>query len=158
MIETSELEVSDDIDKNILDLTYNFEIGGFWQDGDKGTNEAGRGLWVFRYEPQMMYRYLNLSACEDRKFDFAMEYPMNLHYRVIFHFPKAMLIDDDYNSFDNEAFYYEEKVEQLNSNSFQIEYRYRTKTNTIKAADFKKICDQKNEISKNFPTVIYFSK
>lgn len=155
---TSELEVSDDIDKNTLALHYNFEVAGFWQDGDNGTNEAAKNLWVFRYEPQMMYQYMNVSACEDRKFDFAMEYPMNLHYRVIFHFPKDMLIDDSYNSFDNEAFYYEEQVEQLSSNSFQIEYKYRTKSNTIKASDFKKICDQKNTIAKKFPTVIYFSK
>jgi hypothetical protein len=155
---TSELEVSDDIEKNNLTLTYNLEVDGFWQDGDKGTNEAAKGLWVFRYEPQMMYQYLNLTACEDRKFDFALEYPMNLDYRVIFHFPKDMLIDDDFKSYDNNAFYYEEKIEQLSSNSLQIEYKYRTKMNYIKAVDYKKICEQKNAIAKRFPTVIYFSK
>jgi hypothetical protein len=155
---TSELEVFDDIEKNNITVTYNLEVDGFWQDGDKGTNEASKGLWVFRYEPQTMYQYLNVSACEDRKFDFEMEYPTNLDYRVIFHFPKDMLIDDDYKSYDNETFTYEEKVEQLSSNSFQIEYKYSTKVNYIKSVDYKKICDQKNAIAKRFPTIIYFSK
>ncbi len=155
---TADLEVSDDIDKNNFSLIYNFEVGGFWQDGDKGTNEAARGLWVFRFEPQMLYQYFNGSACQDRVFDYALYYPMNLKYRVIFHLPKDMLIDDDYHSFDNEAFFYEEKVEQLSSNSFAIDYRFRTKTNYIKACNYKKICEQKNKITDRLPVIIYFSK
>jgi hypothetical protein len=155
---TSDLEVDDDIEKNIFSLTYNFEIDGFWQDGDKGTNEAAKGLRIFRFEPIMLYQDFNVSACTNREFDYKLNYPMNLYYRVIFHFPKDMLIDDDYKTYDNEAFYYEEKVEQLSSNSFQIEYKYRTKVNYIKAADYKKICEQKNTIAKKLPTAIYFPK
>ena len=155
---TSELEVSDDIEKNNFSIIYNFAVDGFWQDGDKGTNEAAKGYWIFRYEPQMLYQDINVSACKDRKFDYAQPFPINLNYRVIFHLPKAMLIDDDYKSYDNEAFYYEEKIEQLSSNSFQIDYKYRTKSKYIKAGDYQKICEQKNTIAKRFPMAIYFLK
>jgi hypothetical protein len=155
---TSELEVSDDLEKNTFSLTYNFEVDGFWQDGDKGTNESAKGMWVFRYEPQMLYHDINVSACKDRIYDYAQTFPLNLNYRVIFHFPKDMLINDDYNLYDNKAFYYEEKVEQLSSNSFQIDYKFRTKTNHIQAGEYQEICDQKNTIAKRFPKIIYFSK
>lgn len=156
--QTSELEVNDDIVKNIISLTYNFEINGLWQDGDKGTNESAKGLWVFKYEPLMLYHDFNVSSCEDRQYDYKVIYPMNLDYRVIFHLPKTVMIDDSYQLYDNEAFYYEENVEQLSSNSFQIHYKYRTKTDYIKAGDYKKMCEQKNTISKKLPTVIYFPK
>ena len=87
-----------------------------------------------------------------------MIYPMKLNYCVIFHFPEDLVIYDDYDIFDNKAFVYEEKVEQLSSNSFQINYRYRTKSNYIKAKDYKEICEQQNNIAKELPVIIYFLK
>lgn len=155
---TSGLEVSDDMEKNRFSLTYNFEVNGFWQDGDKGTDEITKGLWIFRYEPMMLYDYFTTSVCEERKFDYEMSYPMNLNYKVIFHLPKDMLISDDYKSYNNEAFVYEEKLEQLSSNSFQIEYKLKIKSSCIKASDYKRICDQKEKIVKKMPLAIYFSK
>lgn len=154
----SELEVEDDIEKNIFSVTYNFDIDGFWQDGDKGTNEAAKGLWILRFEPQMLYREINVLACEERETDYALNYPSNLSYKVIFHFPKALLIDDTYKLYDNEAFFFEEKIEQMSSNTIQIQYNYKTKSNYIKASDYKKICEQKNSIAKRLPLVMYFPK
>lgn len=154
----SDLEVDDDTEKNIFSVIYNFDIDDFWQDGDKGTIEAAKGLWILRFEPQTLYHELNVSACDERETDFALNYPFKLSYKVIFHLPKALIIDDEYRLYDNEAFFFEEKLEQLSSNTIQIQYNYRTKSNYIKAADYKKICEQKNTIAKRFPLVIYFPK
>jgi len=154
----SELEVYDDIEKNIFSVTYNFDIDDFWQDGDKETNEAAKGLWILRFEPQMLYSEINVSACEERETDFALNYPSNLSYKVIFHLPKALLIDDAYKLYENEAFFFEEKLEQISSNTIQIQYNYRTKSNHIKAGDYKKICEQKNTIAKRLPLIICFPK
>lgn len=156
--ETEKLKISDDIINNKFSVKYNYEVNDFWQDGNKGTNAAAFGYWIFRYEPLTLYQYLNITACEERKLDYELNYPLNLNYRVVFHFPKDILIFDDYDEFDNKAFFYQEKVEQLSSNSFQIEYCLRTKSNCLKAADYKEMCEQKNTIAKGLPVVIYFSK
>lgn len=156
--EMSEPEIADDIDKNIFSVTYNYQVDGFWQDGDKAPNDATNGLWIFRFEPVMLYQDLNLSNCEERKYDYQLMYPLNMDYRVIFHFPKDILVDDDYDIFDNQAFTYEERIEQLSSNSVQINYKLKTKSNFIKACDYKEMCEQKNSIIKGFPVVFYFYK
>jgi hypothetical protein len=156
--QTADMEVTDDIEKNKLTLSYNYTINGFWQDGDKTNNEATKGLWVFRYDPVMLYEDFKESVCNERKYDAILNYPVNLNYRVIFHLPKDFIISDNYYLCDNEAFYYDEKTEQLSSSSFQIDYKYRTKCNTIKAKDYKKICEQRNKIAKRLPMAIYFAK
>jgi hypothetical protein len=156
--ETKEPAITDDIEKNVFSVKYSYSVDGFWQDGDEGTNDATKGLWIFRFEPVMLYQDLKISACEERKFDYQLIYPMDLNYRVIFHFPKEILVDDDYDIYDNEAFTYQEKIEQLNSTSIQIEYRLRYKSNYLKASDYMEMCEQKNEILKGFPYVFYFNK
>ncbi len=32
---TEDIKISDDIKQNILTTVYNYEVDGFWQDGDK---------------------------------------------------------------------------------------------------------------------------
>jgi hypothetical protein len=155
---TEEIIISDDMEKNNFSITYKYEVDDFWEDGDKGTNVFAKGLWMFKFEPLLLYQYLNVTACEDREFDYEINFPLNLNYRVIFHFPEDLLIQDDIDIFENEAFYFEEKFEQLSSNSLQIDYSFRTKTNCIKAENYKGICDQKNTIAKNLPVIIYFYK
>jgi hypothetical protein len=155
---TKEMTISDDMETNRFSTTYNYELDDFWVDGDKGTNKAAYGLWTFKFEPLTLYQYFNVTACEERAFDYEINFPQNLTYRVIFHFPKEMMIYDDIDIFENEAFYYEEKFQQLSSNSLQIDYSFRTKTDCIKAEKYKDICDQMNIIAKDLPVIIYFFK
>lgn len=155
---TDEVKIDDDVEANTFTTTFHYEIDGFWQDGDKGTNQAAKGLWLFRFEPQTLYSYLSTTVCKEREFDYSLTYPQNVNYRIVFNFPKDMLANDYYKTLDNNAFYFEEKVEQLNSRSLQIDYIYRTKQSCIKAIDYKKICEQQNEIVKNLPIIIYFPK
>ena len=154
---TSEVEIDDDMETNTFTMTYNYDVGGMWQDGDN-TNPPAKGFWIFRFEPQTIYQYISTSACEERKYDFALSYPQNVHYRVVFEFQKDMLIEDYFKTYDNEAFNFEEKVEQLNSHSVQINYSYMTKKNIIKADAYNEVCEQKNEIVQKLPLVIYFPK
>ena len=155
---TNETQISDDIESNQFTTTYNYEVDGFWTDGDKGTNAAAKGFWVFKFEPLLLYRYFTKTVCEDRDFDYELIFPLKLNYRVIFHFPKDILIVDDIDRFENEAFYYEEKIEQLSSNSLQIDYSFRTKTSSVSADKYKNMCKQKNEIALGLLIVIYFNK
>jgi hypothetical protein len=156
--ELSDPKIEDDMDKNIFKVTYNYTVDDFWKDGDEAPGGQTTGLWIFRYEPVMLYQDMVSSPCEERKFDYQLPYPLNLDYRVIFHFPKDILIDDSYDVFDNKAFTYEESVEQLNHNSVQLIYKLKMKSNFIKAVDFKEMCQQKNSILDGFPTVFYFTK
>jgi transglutaminase-like putative cysteine protease len=155
---TEEMKISDDIKSNTISTTYHYELDGFWQDGDKKDDADLAGYWMFRYEPQTLYQYLNTSACSERKHDYGLAYPLNLEYQVVFHFPKDMLITDSYKKEENEAFYYDERTEQLSKSSFQVTYKFNTKKTFIKAGDYEKICEQKNKIVKVLPIVIYFRK
>lgn len=158
VVPTSDVIIKDDMTKNIFTAVYNYEIGGFWKDGDKGTNNAAKGFWIFKYEPLSMYQYLNIAGCENRKYSYQIEYPVDFHYKVILHFPKELLINDDRDVFENDAFYYEEKFEQINTTSVQIDYLFRTKTNCITAEKYQEFCEQKNNICKEIPVIFYFNK
>jgi len=155
---TDDILLEDDINNNVFTTTYKYEINGFWQDGDKMSDNKTAGYWIFKFEPGTLYSDFNLTACIKRKFDYALRYPSNMTYKVIFHFPKDLLIHDRFTKQDNEAFYFDEKIEQLSSNSFQVSYSYKTKSQSIKVDDYEKICEEKNKIAKNLPIVIYFNK
>ena len=155
---TSDIVIDDDIKNNVFKTSYKYEIDGFWQDGDKMSDKDLAGYWIFKFEPQTLYQDFNVSACIKRKFDYELMFPLNLNYEVIFHFPKDMFIPDKYVKFDNAAFYFDEKIEQLSSNSFKVKYTYKTKSKFIKADDYEKFCEEKNKIGKNLPIIIYFNK
>lgn len=153
-----DIVINDDLKNNEFSVRYKYELDGFWQDGDKQSDKRFAGYWIFKFEPQTLYQDLNVSPCETRKTDYAIMYPLNLSYKVILHFPKDMLIYDKYTKYDNEAFFFDEKIEQISANSFQVSYNYKTKAKTIKAENYKKICEEKNSIAKNLPILIYFNK
>lgn len=154
----NKLEIEDELDSNIVTVTYLYEVDGFWEDNNNAPDEVPNGFRTFTYEPLVLYQYLTTSSCEDRKYDYGLNFPLNLHYRIVLNFPEDILIQDDVDVFDNDAFYYEEKVEQIDANSLQVDYLFRTKTNYIKAADYKAICQQKNEVAESLPILIYFYK
>ena len=103
---TSDPDILDDADDNQLTMTYQYKIDDFWQDGDKIEKNPVKGYRLFRFEPQTLYPYLSESKCEERNYDFALNYPLNLNYRVVFNFPKEMFIGDTYKDYENQAFLY----------------------------------------------------
>ena len=155
---TDDIVLNDDIVNNVFTTVYKYEIDGFWQDGDKQNDKNSAGFWLFKFEPSTLYPEFTNAACSERKYDYGLSYPLNMNYKVTFHFPKDMFIQDKYTKHDNEAFYFDEKIEQLTSNSFQVSYCYKTKSASIKVGDYEKICEEKNKINKSLPIVIFFNK
>ncbi len=155
---TADLVIKDDPTSNVISTTYQYEIDGYWSDGDKMSDKNLQGYWIFRFEPQNIYDYFKMFSGSDRKFDYALPYPLNFNYRVIFHFPKDLFVYDKYTKYENSAFFFDEKTEQLSSNSLQITYNFSTKTPSIKAENYRSITEEKNKIIKNIPLVIYFNK
>jgi hypothetical protein len=156
--ETSDPEIDDDIEGNVFTVTYHYQVDGFWQDGAKESSELLHNYWLFRYEPVMMYQSFRIAACEGRTYDYQLPYPMSLKYRVILNFPDDILINDEYDIYENKAFTFEESVEQVSRNTILIKYQFRTKSNHIKASDYKEMCEQTNNIVNGFPVVFYFAK
>lgn len=154
----SDLKVKDDIDKNISTVTYHFKLDGFWQDGDKEAGTERKGYWYFKYEPTSMYQYFKVMPCNDRKFDLQITHPVNENYHMIFKCPQDMLVYDQYQSFDNEAFFFEKKIQQLSPTSFQIDYSFKTKAEFINVKEYKKVCEHVNQIAKDLPLILYFPK
>jgi len=154
VVKMGEIDVVDDDRKNSITLIYNYEVDGYWE--DKSTTE--REYRLFKYQPQTLIQYFTEYTCEDREFDFELIYPLELNYRMIFYLPEDILIFDDFDTFENEAFFYDENVEQLSKNSFQIDYNFRIKSKLIKVEDYKSVCEEINTIAKELSVVIYFPK
>jgi len=148
---TEEVQISDDIENNQFMVTYHYTVGDFWIDGDKGTNEAAKGHWIFRFEPVLLYDYLKVKVCDERKSDFLLFHPTNLRYRVIFHFPKDLLVLDDFKVVDNRAYRFTEKVEQTGRNTLQIDYSLETKSKSITAESSKRSAFSRIRSPKAFP-------
>lgn len=155
---TADIKISDDITQNNLTTIYNYEVDGFWQDGDKLKGKDFLGYMIFKYEPTTMYDYISVSPCQQRKNDFQLNYPINIQYKVIFKLPKELFIMDSYVKYDNVTFFFDERKEQLNSTTFQVTYNFKIKSEVIKAEDFVKVCEEKNNIAKTLPIIIYFKK
>ncbi len=156
--QAADVTVKDDASSNIISITYHYDVDGFWKDGDKEAEKKLAGYWMFKFEPRTVYDYLNMFITGTRKFDYAIPYPMNLNYQIIFHFPDDMLIYDRYVKHDNATFFFDEKTEQLSSNSFQVTYHFNTKAPFVPAADYEKVCEEKNKVLGNLPIIIYFDK
>jgi len=71
---------------------------------------------------------------------------------------KLSCTKDKYTKYENESFSFDEQIEQLSSNSFQVIYGYKTKSQIIKAGDYEKICEEKSKIARTLPIIIYFNK
>lgn len=155
---TSDLKITDDMAQNTVGATYTYDIDGFWQDGDENSDKSLAGYWFFKFEPQTVYQSLNMFTASERKHDFAMAYPLNIEYTMTFHFPKNMLVSDTYRKFDNEGFFFDERIEQLSSKSFKVIYHFTTKASSIKAKEYSKVEAEKKDINKGLPIVIYFKK
>ncbi|MCB0402674.1 MAG: hypothetical protein KDD41_11360, partial [Flavobacteriales bacterium] len=153
-----DIDITDDMEHNLFTMNHEYEINGFWQDGDMSSNQLHRGYWLYKFEPQTLYQYIRQSVCEERSYDFEVVYPLDFNYRVIIHFHKDILVDDVFNAIENDVFYYEEKIEQLDINSIMIDYQFKTKVNSINNTEYKSICENVNEIAKKLPLVVFFPK
>ncbi len=155
---TEDIKISDDIKQNVLTTVYNYEVDGFWQDGDKLNDPQYVGYMIFKFEPRTIYDYLSISACQKRKHDFQLNFPVNLQYKVVFKLPKEILIMDSYKKYDNAAFFFDQKIEQINSTTLEINYKFKIKSEVLTVEDFMKVCEEKNEIVKKLPFAIYLKK
>lgn len=155
---TGDMKVTDDIVNNTFTAVYSYDVADFWQDGDKLNANDAKGLWIFRFEPVYMYNELKHAGCADRKYDYMVNYPLNLDYQTIFHFPKDMLFADELKIYENKAYTFEERIEQISSNTMRIHYLLQAKVKFIDAADFPEMCRQITDIVDHLPVVIYFPK
>jgi len=143
---------------NLFTITYFFQVDGFWIDGDEKEDANLKGITFFRFEPIMLYDYLNVSSGKKRKYPVVINHPVSLNYKVIFHFPEKLVIDDDVDIYENDAFYYKEVVEQIDIQTVQICYTLKSLTNEISAEKYPEICEQKDKIRDKLPAVFYFLK
>lgn len=156
--ETSDMKIEDDMFENTIKVIYNYDIDGFWQDGDKSSNSAAHGLWIYKFEPQDLYQYFKKSTCEERKFDFELIEPVDYTFHYILHFHKDIMIYDVFKSVDTDTFYFEESIEQIDKRSFRIDYKLKLKVNSLNPEEYQEFCEKMSEISEDLPLIIYFQK
>lgn len=152
------MKLDDDINTNVFTSSYKYEIDKFWIDGDKMSDKSMAGYWIFKYEPSTILYELNNSPCSKRKYDFAQHFPYEVKYEVLFHFPKELMLYDSYKKIDTEAFYFDERFDQLSPNSIKLSMSYKNKTSSISADMYDEVCDTKTKIAKNLTMYIYLKK
>lgn len=153
-----DLILEDKEEENRFYTIYNFEVDGFWQDGDLNSDKRLANFWIYKFEPQDLYSFLRNKSCDDREFDFSFNNHLDLTYHYILHFPKEFLFYDSYKIVENDIFYFEEKAVQLNSRSVKISYTIRLKSEIIKASNYKTICEEMNKLVDDLPSVFYLRK
>lgn len=154
---TGDVQINDDERNNTFTMNYSYEVGGMWQDGDE-LNPPTSGYWIFKFEPRTVFTYINEMVCETRQFEYALNHPQIMQYKVLFEFPKELLIDDYFNVYNNSAYEFKKTIEQLNSKSFEITYDFESKATSLEPRHYKDVCEQNNELIKKLPVVIYFPK
>ncbi len=154
-VQVKDLAVQDNNLTNTLSNFYTYKVEGLWK---KGTNKNDKSLtyYIFKFEPRTLYEYLNIFEIGNRTFDYALPHPLNLSFQAVFNLPNAILFEDKYTKYENDAFSLEEKIEQLNRHSFQITYNLSTKTDFIKAYQCQEISAEKQKIVAALPVLIYY--
>lgn len=156
--QVKEVKIEDNIEDNIFTMNYEYLVDDYWIDGDEQNDSRLKGLRYFRFEPTMIYDFLKESACIQRKYPMEQFFPVSMKYIVIIHFPENILIEDHAEIFENDVFYYKEKIEQIDKNTIQLDYILKTLTNEISIEQYSDICGQKKEITDNLQSVFYFLK
>lgn len=68
------------------------------------------------------------------------------------------MLYDSYKKIDTEAFYFDERFDQLSPNSIKLSMSYKNKTSSISADMYDEVCDTKTKIAKNLTMYIYLKK
>ena len=152
-----DLVIEDDEKKNIITATYKYEVDGFWKDEVSKESKTGT-VRYFKFEPQTMYDYINVTSCVDRLYDISIDYPLDITYQITFHVPKEILVFDDYVKQENDVFFYSRTIEQFTSKSFRLTFQLKTKADSVNVLSYKKICEEMNKIAQSLPFIIYFNK
>lgn len=153
--QSKDIDIKDDEVNNLFEVFYTYTIDGFWTKTEKQENE-GLSSKFFKFVPQTLLHYLNKSAAVERTFDYELQYPLDIEYRVIINLPKDILLVDDYDTFENDVFFYEEDFKQTARDAMEITYKLRFKKNHIEAKNYPDICAQINDIVEEPAVIIYF--
>jgi hypothetical protein len=116
------LQISDDRDRNVIVLTEHYKIREFWKNGS------------FAFTPHAIEDHLQHPDTVIREMPLALDYPLALHERVVFHLPAGVNIDGTGDDVETTAIRYLSSVEN-SGKSVTIDYDLRALRDGIAAKD-----------------------
>ena len=116
------LQISDDRDRNVIVLTEHYTIRDFWKNGS------------FAFTPHAIEDHLQHPDTVIREMPLALDYPLALHERVVFHLPSGVNIDGTGDEVETTAIRYLSSVEN-GGRSVTIDYDLRALRDGIAAKD-----------------------
>lgn len=147
-------EVYDSIDKNEITVIYHYQLNDLLKNGEEMHRNPVFSM--FQYEPQTVYPYFKSSTCMDREYSYFLDDTEELLHTIIIDFPEDMLIEDSYESFVHEAYFFSQKIQQLGPRRIMLKYKYKNKIDHIRAEDYKDFCKEREKIIEGLPTIFYF--
>ena len=115
-------QIHDDRDHNVIVLTERYTIPDFWKDGS------------FAFNPHAIEDHLKQPDTVIREMPLAVDFPLALHEKVVFHLPSAVKIDGSGDVVETPALRYVSSVED-GGKTVTIDYDLRTLHDGIAAKD-----------------------
>jgi len=155
-IEVSErLKIEDQLEENVITLTEHYSISDVWRESN--TSEFGAQLKML-YEPVSLYNYMNLQECSKKKFPVYVRYPGKYNQITNIVLPEAISFEPEFVSKSNAAFNFSKGTILLGGTKVIIMYKYEAKAKQISPAQYVDVCKESNEIVRDFPIEVYYTK
>jgi transglutaminase-like putative cysteine protease len=116
------LQISDDRDRNVIILTEHYTIRDFWKNGS------------FAFTPHVIEDHLQHPDTVIREMPLALDFPLALHERAVFHLPASVNIDGTGDEVETPAIRYLSSVEN-GGKTVTIDYDLRALRDGIAAKD-----------------------
>jgi len=152
--EHERLNITDDIDANLIVMTEHYAIQEPWTE----TELYGIPRLSFTYEPLSLYDYVRPLHCEKKQFPVSISYPANYFQTTVLKLPKELGFSPFELIFDNAAFKYLYKAERVDPLNILLTYSFETKTDQVTPAEFEKVCKDLSDISEQITFSLTYPK
>jgi hypothetical protein len=152
--ELEKLKIKDDIKNNVITIVESYTISNLW----KESEELFVPVKLFQYEPIALYSYISPVICEKKKYPVEIPFPMNFKLTTTMILPEKVNIKNTNDKVSNKAFHFQKIITSENDKTITISYDFQTNVKEITTKDFKIVCEDLNNISRNLPLKIFFPK
>ncbi|MEM9053574.1 MAG: transglutaminase-like domain-containing protein, partial [Bacteroidota bacterium] len=141
------LEVTDDIENNIVTLVEQYQINSFFEKKEV----AGEEVHLLHYEPVGLYQYISSLSCEPKLHPVYVPFPSNYYQKTNIILPEGLITPPENTVIENDVFEYIYKQEVKNMYDLVLEYSFSTISNEIQNSSFNRVCRDMNQIVQSLP-------
>ena len=148
----SRLKIEDDFENNVITLTEHYTINDAWQESEEGPF----GKRALPYEPVGLYNYMNLLACDKKKFPVYVRFPANYSQNTIINLPEELFFDPIFEKKENAAYKFLKGAVTLGGKKVTLIYQFNSKTNELSPEEYSSVCAETNDLVRDFAFEFYY--